>query len=380
MKPSIFSKHRPLVLLVAALLGLPLSARAESQAFAEKFYREISPRPGNVIFSPLSLRQAYGMLSAGARGPTSAKLREIFELGDSLEAISKESKRINELAKADGIAIANGLWANPNFPLESNFTDSLKRFFNASVATLDLKAGEKPINSWIAAKTDNRVRDLLPPGLVHEGTNLILVNAVAFKGAWKTPFKTAETKPHAFKTATGAAVKVPFMHVRTEVPYRQSLDRILLALPYAGGSLHFVMLLPLELPLATLEKDTDFKSNIAEAFAGPPTEIDLYLPRFEFDQRLDLTPVLAKLGLKTTGDFSGISKKPLGEMTSLHQAYVKVNEEGTEATAATAVATMGAAPPKNRPAVYADRPFLFWIVDPVTKEILFWGRLANPKP
>lgn len=362
-----------------AALAAPMTATAENIKFAENFYLQVRDDDGNIVFSPISLKQAYALLFPGAAGATAKQMTKIFDFGDSLEAVSADFKRVNALAGASGAAelrIANRVWANQDLPIESGFTATLKRFFDASYEKLDVAAGEKPINTWIEEQTNRRIKNLLPAGAVTPQTGLIVANAVYFKAKWQTAFKPEATKPGPFKLESGKTVTTALMNGRPTGRVFKGNDLVAIALPYRDTDLQFIAVRPLESKLKVLEKNLGLDGLLKDLASTPDTLMDLKLPRFEFTQPLTLKPIFKRMGLKEPMDFSRVSKQGLS-VDGYHKAFIKVDEDGTEAAAATAAVMIGTAY-RESVKVEFDRPFLFFIVNPKTKEVIFQGRVADP--
>lgn len=365
--------------MIVALPLVPALALADNTKFADGLYREARRSDGNIVFSPLSVRQAYTLLYPGAQGATALQLREIFGLADSNEAIAKDYKRLNAGTVKKGafeLGIANRVWINKSLPIESGYPKTLKRFYDAEIADLDVAAGEKPVNDWVEKQTRDRIKNLLPPGSVTPRTSLILTNAVYLNAKWVTPFKAEATRPGAFKIESGKPVTTPLMRGRPTGRIFKGNDLVAVALPYRDTDLHFIAVMPLESKLAVLEKNFEARSIVKELFNGPETKIDLTLPRFEITQTLKLNPALESLGLKSPLNLGNITKDS-AEVTGIQKAFLRVDEDGTEAAAATAATMVGTAF-QEVPIVRLDRPFLFLIADPKTLDVFFQGRLVKP--
>ena len=244
------------------------------------------------------------------------------------------------------------------------------------------------INKWVAEKTNNKV-----PTIVNEldaDTVLVLVNAIYFKGDWLHKFNTTNTKEEDFHVSPSKAVNVEMMHTKSEkfnVGSNDELHCQAIELPYAGGNVSMFILLPdpAETNLSELEKKLTYEDllTVKERFHMLPWDVNLWLPRFSLDQKLELKEALTGMGMpdlftKRTADLSGIDgSKNLFVSQVFHRAVVEVNEEGTEAAAATAVVITAVS--ARRPEDFrADHPFLFFIQEKATKSILFLGRLVNP--
>jgi serine protease inhibitor len=249
------------------------------------------------------------------------------------------------------------------------------------------------INRWVADKTAQKITGLIPPGVLNALTRLVLVNAVYFKGDWDKKFDVANTKEEDFFVSSTEKVRVQLMFMRKakfNYGVNPELATQAIELPYAGGRLSMFVLLPD--PTTSLQKlesalTVDHVSHVLDKFRMSERDVHVWLPRFRLEERLALTEILAAMGLTdmfsmNLADFSGIDgTKELFVSKVLHQAVIDVNEEGSEAAAATAVVMMlRCAPSLKDPFEFrADRPFIFFIRDNSTNSILFLGRLVKPE-
>jgi len=253
----------------------------------------------------------------------------------------------------------------------------------------DSNAAAAIINKWVAEKTNNKITQIVSAEDVSRLTRLVLVNAIYFKGDWLTKFDINDTRDHDFHISPTESVKVKMMHMKSiKLFYGVSseLNAEAIELPYTGENLSMVILLPdTGTTLSQLEEKltSDDLAFVKEKFSMSLEEVKLWLPRFSLDEKLDLAEVLKRMGMRglfTAGvaDLSGLDgSKDLFVTKALHRAVVEVNEEGTEAAAATAVVMENRSQPREK-IFYANHPFLFFIQDKATRSILFLGRLVKP--
>ncbi|NUP05968.1 MAG: serpin family protein [Polyangiaceae bacterium] len=372
---------------------------ATNNAFAFEIYEHID-RPGeNVAVSPVSISTALTMAWAGAKGETEAQMRKVLHLeGTRDEVLARTAKTLGALqtSKDYELAIANRLFGEKSSAFEGGFLDESKKHFGAPLAPVDFKndadGSRKQINAWVEKQTKQRIKNILPEGSLDNLTRLVLVNAVHFVAAWQTPFSQERTEKQAFHTSSSAdPIDVSMMFGRIDARLAEKDGMKLLSLPYAGGTMSMVIVLPNDAD--ALEKGSPMTLASFEALRSAATdgEVDVVLPRFEIDPAspVALVDVLAKLGMPLAfdadkSDFTGISNpsnpdERLSIAKVFHKAFVKVDEKGTEAAAATAVAMSGkGAAPTDVPSFRADRPFMFFIVDELSGLVLFRGTVRDP--
>jgi len=394
----------------------PLSPHARSQpggreSFAEAnnnfglaLYDQLRQRPGNLFFSPFSIRTALGMAEAGARGETAAQLREVLRLASSDESLHVAFAEIIQQLNAAGggnyeIAVANSLWGQDGAPLQPGFLDRIARHYGGRMNLVDFRrsaeAARTSMNQWVEDQTRQKIRALIPPDGLNADTRLVLVNAVYFKGMWMLQFPKSATRDEPFHLEDGRKVRVPLMHQSDEVRYLQTAGCQAVELDYRGGHLSMLVLLPDRKDgLRDLEKTLSARMLHQCITQMAVREVKLFLPRFTITWgTVDMCGPLAAVGMplpfnRTQADFSGINghrpphEEALFISAVLHQALVDVNEEGTEAAAATAVGVAPTAAPRSKrravPTFRADHPFLFAIRDQRSGATLFLGRVADP--
>ena len=367
-------------------------------AFACDLYAQLRNRPGNLFFSPYSVSTALAMTYAGARGNTETQMAQVLHFGknqprlhSAFGALQRQFDQANQ-QKGIELSLANALWAQQGHPFLPAFLNIGQGEYQASLKLVDFKTGAEAargeINGWVAQKTKDKIRDILPLGSLDSSTRLVLANAIYFKGAWAEPFPKAETSPQPFHLTADRQADVPLMHHFDTVNYMENDLFQAVELPYAGHELSLVALLPRK-----VDGCGALESQLNAAFLSQclvrmkSQKVELFLPRFKMESDFELGDTLGKMGMSDAfgpkANFSGMDgTQNLYISKVFHKAWVDVNEEGTEAAAATVV-TMdfkGAPrkPPPPPPVFRADHPFIFCIRDTRSGSLLFLGRLADP--
>ena len=349
----------------------------------------------NLFFSPTSISVALAMTAAGAHGPTQSEMANVLHLDADLAEAHAHYHQLLEQWNAEGekrayqLRVANRLWGQKGYPIRPEFLALTRQQYGAEMLLLDFaqsKAASQEINRWVEQQTNGKIKDLIPPGSLDAMTRLVLTNAVYFKGDWVQPFDKKNTKEEDFAFSAEGKVKVPLMHQQKKLGYAEEETFQVLELPYAGRELSMVVLLPKEVDgLPELEKAITTDKLAALMLKLRVREVNAYLPKFKLETSFGLNSTLQAMGMKRAfsreADFSGISStEALYISAVLHKAYVDVNEEGTEAAAATGVVmkAMAVRRPQPIPVFRADHPFLFLIRDTKAGSILFMGRLTKP--
>jgi len=370
-----------------------------NNAFAASLWGVIRSRPGNLSVSPASITTAMAMAFFGARGETAAEIARALHFEASPEDTMRAAgELVQGWSTAGGPTVlraANRLFVDKTVPLERPFLDAAERTFGAPFEAVDFtKSADRAreqINDWVLVQTHYHVRDLLPRASLDGQTRLVLVNALYFKADWASPFDPSSTRPLAFHVNSTTTKEAPMMNKVATFRFAAPPGLRILEMPYQGDDASMVFLLPDAADgLPALEQtltgaDIDRWMDVAK-----PARVAVTLPRFEIDpaSSLSLRDTLGALGIrlafdKKTADFTGISspKDPRDRLflkEVFHKAFVRLDEKGTEAAAATAeLSARGAVEPE--PEVFrADHPFLFVLRDTKTGMILFWGRVADP--
>jgi serine protease inhibitor len=362
-----------------------------NNAFAFDLYAELAKDKGNLFFSPYSISTALAMTYAGARGETARQMEKTLHFGQASAGLhpgfSELMKRFNASGKSYQIAVANALWGQQGIYFYPEFLEITDRYYEAGFKEVDYirqtEQARLTINDWVEEKTNHKIVELLKPDVLSCLTRLVLTNAIHFKGKWKLEFKPEATRPEPFYGLAGTKPDVPLMRQRGEFKYVETPQVQVLELPYTGGEIVMDILLPKpESEIVKLEPDfklTNFESWLDKMELMP---VSVFLPRFKLEKGLQLNKFLQALGMTAafdggSADFSGISNIPLLITHVIHKAFVEVNEEGTEAAAATAVVVDEKA--VVAPVFRADRPFLFLIRDVNSGSILFMGKMADPQ-
>lgn len=363
---------------------------------------------GNAIVSPVSVWQALAMTHAGAHSETAAEIAAVLGMPDDAAAIGEASaamrKAFAELRSEQiRLEIANRLWLQEGKPIAESFTAMLEAKHAAAAGLLNFaaapEAARSDINRWVAEHTGERITNLLPSGSITPLTRLVLTNAVFMKADWAEPFEKALTRDEHFDLGEGVQIKVPFMHrsgsLRAGRAGAEGAEMLACEIPYAGGRLAMVILVP-DAPdpdiadgvgsvLAQL--DGDWLTTLRTSGALQKRPVRLALPKWTARKPLSLNDTLSDLGMPRAfdanqADFSGIDgTRDLFISDVVHEGFVEVSEEGTEAAAATGVVigVRSALPPAEPLEITADRPFLWAVVDTSTGTMLFAGTVADPR-
>lgn len=368
----------------------PAAARwiSGGNAFAIDLYHRRREATGDLFLSPRSVRRALAMLSAGAAGATAdemaAALRFAPLTGAAVHAAQAEADAY--LASGTGrgaqLLLAAAVWSRADAPLRAAFVQTSREAYGAEVTPLDFsrpEAARRRIAAWISGRTRGLIDAGLPPGSVDPATSLLLTDAVHFHGTWQRRFARDDTTEGEFHTPDGP-VRVPMMHIESDFRYSQSRGVELLQLPYSGGRLAMTILLPTSHDLSALEAALTPEQLRAWQADTYTSKVDVTLPRFTAEASTDLAAALTALGMPAAftaaADFTGIDGTPGHALTQVVQlARCEVDEEGTRAAAVT-IARLGKA---GHPSFTADHPFIFIIEDTGSGEILFIGRLTDPR-
>jgi serpin B len=365
---------------------------AGNTKFALDLYQELKENEGNLFFSPYSVSTALAMTYAGARGNTEMQMAETLRfslLQDALHpAFSRLEARLMAV-QAQGriqLRVANSLWPQVGYALLEEFISLTEKYYGAVINPVEYgipEAARKEINDWVEEKTEEKIKDLIPPPLINQLTTLVLVNAIYFKGNWANQFDPELTKDATFWVSADEGIKVPMMKLKGEFMYSETDHLQLLEFPYVGEDLAMIVLLPKEIDgLERIEKDLTIENLENWTIGLWETEVVVSLPKFNMSGKFMLGGTLASMGMPDAfggdADFSGMDgTETMAISEVVHKAFIEVNEEGTEAAAATAVVMARSIPPPP-PIFTASHPFVFLIRDTGSGSILFLGRLANP--
>jgi serpin B len=391
---------------------------AGNTAFALDLYVRLKSADGNLFLSPYSISTCLAMTYAGARGETARQMAQVLHLQSAPPEVAKSfaalQGKLNEAQGGGGIELstANGLWAQKQHVFLPAFLATARDLYRANLTEVDFSTAAEParreINDWVSAQTRGKITDLLQPGVLNSATRLVLVNAIYFKGRWAEPFKPSQTAADFFTVSATQKVQAPLMHLKARFRYAELDEFQMLELPYAvdepparGGipapliappanspgiaHLSLVILLPKETEgLKQLENSLSETALTNWLAKGALREVEVFLPKFKMTAQFSLAQTLAGMGMpgafSPQADFSGMDGgRDLFISAVVHKAFVDVNEEGTEAAAATGtVMALTALMPRPAPVFRADHPFIFLIRDQLSGSVLFLGRVVDP--
>ena len=404
---------KPLLLLISLLFSPEASIMAQppaaptpdqaavvqgNNAFAVDLYGKLRAKDGNLFFSPESISTALAMAYAGARGDTAAQVAKTLDftlppaqLHPAMGALLKD---LNAPHATYQLHVADALWAEKDFAFLPDYLKLMSADYGAGFNPVDFKtapeAARATINKWVEQKTENKIQDLIPAGALTPATRLVLTNAIYFKGDWETQFNKTATQVEDFHLTAETTIKTPLMHRQGEFKYLNGGSFQALEIPYKSGELSMIVFLPNDVDgLAALEQKLT-PANAGKWMSGMQAgrKVILTLPKFKMTRQFELAGTLGSMGMplafeRAGSDFSGMTgKRDLWISAVIHKAFVDVNEEGTEAAAATGVIMRNAMARRAEPEVpivfRADHPFVFVIRDNASGAILFMGRVSDP--
>jgi len=373
------------------------SLTAGNGRFAVELFREISreSQGDNIFFSPFSISMAMGMTWNGATGETARQMASVLNFDMPVYFVNRSFERITERISSGTagemggepltMTVSNGIWVQNGFQLLNSFTEAVTGCYGASAENLDFtgdpEGSREEINEWVAENTMQKIIDLLAPGTITPDTRLVLTNAVYFKASWLYPFEELATAEGGFTRGDGEKVTVPMMNQTEFFDYASSDEWQAVRMPYAGGSSSMLIILPRNMESYLEGFDEEAIPDVERRLSR--VNVALSMPRFEFSQSITLGDILISMGMELPfsgeADFTPITGNPdLFISQVLHKAYVKVNEEGTEAAAATAVVMNITSAPGSVEQMIVNRPFLFLIKNDETGSILFMGLVYDP--
>ena len=365
-----------------------------TNAFALNLYSALRPQPGNLFLSPFSIETAMSMVYLGARGQTARQMAAVLHLPSGPHEVQSAFTTLLSALQSAGkthgyqLDIANGLWAQQGYPFLSAYLAAMRSAYSAEIDSVDFarqpQAVASMINSWVAQRTHDKIKDLFAPSAFHPDTRLVLANAIYFKGAWARAFNPEFTQDDTFTAAGGAKIQVHMMQQQGSFDYFDAGSYQLLQLPYKDGTLAMDIFLPLKTDgLPAFEKSLTAETLAASLSKIHPAMVRVGLPRFTMASSFELNRELAALGMplpfERGADFSGMSDRgrELNLSTVVHKAWVDVNEQGTEAAAATGIGIVATAVIRYND-FRVDHPCFFLIRDLSSGAVLFMGRLDNP--
>lgn len=376
----------PRAMLTRSLSDAEREVAGATVGFGFRLFREVArERPGeNLFVSPLSVMMAMGMALEGARGETAAEMRAALDLqrlsgSERARAVAGLLELLRSIDPTIESQIANAAWLQEEYPIVDGYADVVRSAYDAHVERVDFTspAGAKRINGWVAEKTRGRIPTIVPP-TSHPGTVAMLTNAVYFKAGWRYPFDERQTREGEFRRADGGVTIVPFMGINAHHPYAEGASWQAIELPYAADAWAATLVLPREGSSVERVLDDLLSGDWNLLLEGlEARHLQVEAPRFEVETPSDLVAPLMALGIRAAfapdADFSAMAPGAwIGDVA--HKTWIRFDEKGTEAAAATNVTMMVSQPPTVR----FDRPFLLVLRERLTGTVLFVGVIEDP--
>lgn len=364
-----------------------------NNAFAFDMYSNVKDtNDGNIFFSPNSMFTAMAICYDGAEGTTQEEIANVFyfPLDKTILQISLRdmNSEINSETDDYELETANALWIQEDFPIKDQYISNVEEFYSGKATNLDFVVhpdeSKETINDWVEEKTNDKIKDLIPDDLIDEYTRLIITNAIYFNGKWLSEFDKEATREEKFYLSENEEIYVETMYSSMYLNYAENSNSKIIELPYKGNDICMYIVLPNENAIEEFETSFSLDDYAAlKSSMDSRSEVRVWLPKFKFETKTELSESLKIMGIvdafeHESADFSGISDRKLAISAVIHQAFVDVQEEGTEAAAATAIeiSEEEGFPVKE---FRADHPFMFFIEDKRTSCILFMGKVENPE-
>jgi len=380
----------------AAIEGSGLMTATEatvdaSNRFAFELYERYSSDEGNILYSPYSISTALSMVYEGAGGETAEEIADVFhfieEPSERRPAIASIYESLNGKNREYELHTANALWMQEDYPILEDYIDAVVSYYCGEADSLDFSGAPEEarvtINDWVEEKTNDRIKDLFPPNSISPDVVLVLTNAIYFKGDWLMEFDEESTSKELFHVSPTESVEVDMMGLQGKrLNYTGTDEMQILELPYTGKDVSMILILPNGINLADVESTLSYDELGVLTEGLEESVVNVYLPRFKLKTKYFMKGDLIEMGMPnaftSSANLTGIAESDgLFIDKVIHQAFIEVNEEGTEAAAATGVVIPRGYTQPNE-VFRADHPFIFVIQDRVTGAILFMGRVAKP--
>jgi serpin B len=384
--------------------GVNIEAMVQDNSkFGLELYRKLGvAESGNIFLSPFSVSNTLAIMYAGARGNTKDQMARTLKFSmnqdEVVHAFGTINSRLNQLKASGNIRIdtANSIWPQKGYDIAPQFFELVQRNYGEAIIPIDYgknpEEARQTINQWIAKKTRETIKDMIPQGSLDQGTRLALASAIHFKGDWLGSFKPEDTSELDFWVTSERSVRSPMMTQTSDFKYAETESLQILEMPYVGNELSMLVVLPKEINGVKMVEDSLSAENLTKLrLQMSPTKVLIHIPKFKVNSTFFLAETLASMGMKdafsrSKANFSGIAKNkknPLYLSTVIHKAFAEITEEGTEASASTVgdVVSMGvrpADPPEPPHKFRADHPFIFLIQENKTGSLLFIGKITNP--
>jgi serpin B len=366
--------------------------------FALSLYKKLGDDEKNLVFSPYSITSALAVTYAGAKGNTAREMAEVICFPEDQTAFHPGYKAFTDSIQSTGdekgteLRIANALWVQDDYKLRQDFLDLAESCYKANAENVNFSIPEElektrlKINRWVEEITNNKIQNLLLPGVLKEVTRLVITNAIWFNGNWVKPFDKNNTASSIFNINSSRSVPTDFMHQKSNAGYYEDDEVQALELSYKGEKKSMIIILPKNTEgwrLVGRILTLDRLSLISKGMEVK--EVEMAIPKFTYDSQFNLKETLVSLGMKEAfsddADFSGMTEaNDLKIDEVIHKAFIEVSESGTEAAAATAVIMVLKSALEEQPIRFiANHPFIYLIIDKTTGGIIFMGRFVNPE-
>lgn len=362
--------------------------------FTFDLYDQINDKEENLFFSPYSVSSALAMTYNGAEGKTKNEMSDVLNFNKDINALSENYSALNDhitglSSKKIQLNIANAIWGQQDYGFRKAFLELNKKYYGAGIKQVNFKKEHKEIrnqiNKWVEDKTNQKIKNLIKPNVLDRMTRMVLVNAIYFNGKWENPFKEEDNFKDKFYIYSKCETQTEFMFQKLSLKYHEDDIAQVVEIPYSGKSLSMMVILPKEkYGMEQLEEylDNELYENYNKSLST--YKVELSFPKFEVEDDYELNSPLKDMGMKSAfgegADFSGMTgSKDLFIDNVVHKTYVKVDEEGTEAAAATGIVMRKTSAIMETKEFKADHPFIFIIKENKNDTILFMGRIMNPE-
>jgi leukocyte elastase inhibitor len=361
--------------------------------FAFDIYKQLSKTDKNLIFSPASITSAMSMTYVGAKNNTFDEISNTFYFNKNISEFNKTYNKLveNYSDKKSTVKLfnANSLWIQKGLKLNTDFLENNKKFYSSSANFTDFisnpEKSRNTINEWVEENTNNKIKNLIKPSAINNATRLVLVNALYFKGAWLTKFKKEKNTNEEFQIKKKESIKTVFMNNSFSSWYYEDKYCEIIDIPYSNEQISLLVILPKTYrKLKKVEKKLTYDYYINYIEKRNKKKIQLSLPKYNIESEFDLNASLKQLGIKEafsmSADFSGITEnEKLYISKVVHKANIELDEEGTEAAAATAIFMRKTSINVDEVNFKANRPFIYMIRNQKTNTIYFIGKVLNPE-
>jgi serpin B len=364
-------------------------------AFAIDLFRKLAEKNGNVVFSPFNIFNCLIASHEGAGGNNQEEIARVLHLSSKNSPLHQSFKDLHryfreiQSRKSVILRMTNAFWIQTGFKFKKDFIKLCRDYYKSDIFSVEYEKNPEKcrlkINKWVAKQTKNNIRNILLLGTIDEFTRWIITNAIYFNGNWLNQFAAYDTKDDVFWQSSKKKLKVKMMFQKNDFGYKETADLHVLEMPYVGKDLSMIILLPQRLDgLPKLEEE--LSSDILREWTSDlrSGEVKVFIPRFDVKAKYNLNGALNSLGMKEAftdkADFSGMTDEMIHWISEImHETFVRVHEEGTEAAAATAALYSLGVSSREVSEFRADHPFLFIIRENITETILFMGRVWEPK-